>query len=142
MADRYNLQRFVDAQERVADTVTRELREGQKRSHWMWYVFPQVHGLGHSMMAQSYAIRSLGEAKAYLEHPVLGKRLVEWTRIVCDLEGTSAEEIFGYPDYLKFRSSMTLFSRVDGADPVFSEALEKYYGGEPDSKTLRILGVG
>jgi uncharacterized protein (DUF1810 family) len=141
MSDTYNLERFVEAQERVADQVTRELRDGQKRSHWMWFVFPQVHGLGHSPMAQRYAIRSLEEAKAYLEHPVLGRRLKDWTRIVVEVQGRSAEQIFGYPDYLKFRSCMTLFSRVPDADPVFSEALEKYYDGKPDDKTLRILGL-
>ena len=139
--DEFNLERFVEAQEGVADTVTRELRAGRKRSHWMWFVFPQVHGLGRSAMAQRYAIRSLEEAQAYLEHPVLGPRLREWTQLVVNVEGSSAQDIFGYPDYLKFRSSMTLFSRVPGADPVFEKALDKFYGGKPDSKTLDILGV-
>lgn len=140
-SDPFNLNRFVEAQERVADAVTRELRAGRKQSHWMWFVFPQVRGLGSSPTAQRYAIGSLDEASAYLAHPVLGPRLREWTQIVLAVEGRSAEEVFGYPDYLKFRSSMTLFSRVPGADPVFTKALEKYYGGEPDRKTLDILGV-
>jgi uncharacterized protein (DUF1810 family) len=139
--DPFDLQRFVDAQEKDVGAVTEELRQGRKRSHWMWYVFPQVHGLGRSLMAQRYAIRSLDEAKAYLEHPVLGKRLKDWTQLVLDVEGKSAREIFGSPDDLKFRSSMTLFSRVDETDPIFAHALDKYYGGKPDDKTLRILGV-
>ncbi len=141
MSHEYNLQRFVDAQERVVDAVTRELRDGAKRSHWMWFVFPQIKGLGRSSTAQHYAIGSLDEAKAYLEHPVLGKRLREWTQILLNLEGPSAEQIFGYPDYLKFRSSMTLFSRVPGAPDLFQRALDKYYGGKPDGATLRILGL-
>ena len=140
-SDPYNLGRFVEAQDRVADEVTRELRAGRKQSHWMWFVFPQIRGLGSSPTAQRYAIGSLDEATAYLEHPVLGARLREWTELVLEVEGRSAEEIFGYPDYLKFRSSMTLFSRVPGADPVFARALEKYYGGKPDARTLDILGV-
>jgi uncharacterized protein (DUF1810 family) len=141
MKDPHNLQRFVEAQEGVKDAVRRELAEGAKRSHWMWFVFPQVHGLGMTMMAQRYAIRSLDEAKAYLEHPVLGKRLREWTELLLQLEGKSAQEIFGYPDYLKFRSSMTLFAQVAKQGSVFERALEKYYDGEPDGKTLSILGI-
>mgnify|MGYP006298483751 CR=1 FL=1 len=137
--DRFNLQRFVQAQDGVAAAVERELAEGNKRTHWMWFVFPQVIGLGHSPMAQRYALRSLEEAAAFLAHPVLGDRLRRWTQLVLNVQGLSAEDIFGYPDYLNFRSSMTLFSRVSGADPVFAQALEKYYGGEPDEKTLRIL---
>jgi uncharacterized protein (DUF1810 family) len=140
-SDQFNLNRFIEAQDRVADAVTRELRAGRKQSHWMWFVFPQIRGLGSSPTAQRYAIGSLDEAAAYLEHPVLGARLREWSETVLAVEGQSAEEIFGYPDYLKFRSSMTLFSRVPGADPVFQKALEKYYGGKPDHKTLDILGV-
>ncbi len=108
----------------------------------MWFVFPQVRGLGSSSTARRYAIGSLDEASAFLAHPVLGRRLREWTQIVLEVEGRSAEEIFGYPDYLKFRSSMTLFSRVPEADAVFERALEKYYGGKPDRTTLDILGVG
>ena len=141
MKDPHNLQRFVEAQENVKDAVSRELAEGEKRSHWMWFVFPQVQGLGMSMMAQRYAIRSLEEARAYLDHPVLGERLREWTRLVLKVEGKSAKGIFGYPDYLKFRSSMTLFAQVAEEGSLFQKALEKYYGGEPDTKTLSILGI-
>jgi uncharacterized protein (DUF1810 family) len=139
--DTFNLQRFLDAQDRVVDTVTRELQDGSKRSHWMWFVFPQIRGLGHSSTAQHYALASLEEAEAYLNHPTLGERLVDWTKTVVGVQGKSAEQIFGYPDYLKFRSCMTLFSRVPGAPSVFQEALDKYYDGKPDQATLRILGI-
>jgi uncharacterized protein (DUF1810 family) len=140
--DSFNLQRFLDAQDRVVDAVNRELQDGSKRSHWMWFVFPQIRGLGHSSTAQHYAIGSLEEAEAYLSHPTLGSRLVDWTKMVREVEGRSAEQIFGYPDYLKFRSCMTLFSRVPGAPSVFQEALDTYYDGKPDQATLRILGTG
>lgn len=140
MSDPYDLHRFVEAQDGVVKAVERELSEGAKRSHWMWFVFPQIRGLGMSMMAQRYAIGSLKEARAYLAHPVLGERLRKWTRLVLQVEGKSAQEIFGYPDYLKFRSSMTLFSRVAEEGSVFHHALDKYYDGEPDRKTLSILG--
>ena len=142
MSDSHGLERFVEAQEGVKEAVDRELASGMKRSHWMWFVFPQIQGLGMSMMAQRYAINSLEEARAYLEHPVLGERLREWTRLVLNVEGKSAKEIFGYPDYLKFRSCMTLFSQVAGAGSVFHRALDKFYDGEPDQKTLSILGIG
>jgi uncharacterized protein (DUF1810 family) len=141
MSDSYNLQRFVEAQDGVKEAVDRELASGRKRSHWMWFVFPQIQGLGMSVMAQRYAINSLEEARAYLEHPVLGERLREWTRLVLNVEGKSANEIFGYPDYLKFRSCMTLFSQVAEAGSVFEQALDKFYDGEPDRKTLSILGI-
>lgn len=141
MNDRFNLQRFLDAQEPVAYRVTAELTSGRKTSHWMWFVFPQVKGLGRSSTAERFAIGSLAEAEAYHDHPVLGRRLREWTEIVVGLDGVSAEDIFGFPDYLKFRSSMTLFSRVENADPTFGKALEKYYRGKPDAKTLSILGT-
>lgn len=109
MADVYNLHRFLEAQERVYHTVLDELRAGRKSSHWIWFVFPQIKGLGHSGMAQKFAITSLDEAKAYLQHSVLGPRFRECTQLVLDVEGRSAEEIFGHPDHLKFRSCMTLF---------------------------------
>lgn len=140
MRDAYDLDRFVKAQEGIVERVGRELSQGSKRSHWMWYVFPQIRGLGQSMMAQQYAIGSLEEAEAYLAHPVLGRRLREWTDLVLKVRGKSAEEIFGYPDYLKFRSSMTLFSFVSEERSPFHQALETYYDGRPDEKTLRILG--
>ncbi|KVZ93180.1 DUF1810 domain-containing protein [Burkholderia ubonensis] len=136
MDDPYDLQRFVDAQDPVYAQVCDELRSGRKRSHWMWFVFPQIEGLGDSVMAQRYAIASLREADAYLRHPVLGKRLRECTRLVNHVDGRSIQEIFGYPDYLKFRSSVTLFAHATSDNAVFVEALEKYYGGEADHSTL------
>jgi uncharacterized protein (DUF1810 family) len=141
MNDPYDLKRFLEAQEGMVETVGRELEAGNKRSHWMWFVFPQIRGLGRSLTAQRYAMSGLDEAKAYLEHPVLGGRLREWTEILLKVEGRTAEQIFGYPDYLKFRSSMTLFSRVAEPGSVFARALDKYYGGTPDGKTLDILGL-
>ncbi|HBH81499.1 MAG TPA: DUF1810 domain-containing protein, partial [Nitrospira sp.] len=109
MSAAYNLHRFLTAQAPTYNTVLAELRAGRKSSHWIWFIFPQIAGLGHSAMAQQFAIGSLDEAKAYLQHPVLGPRLRECAQLVLDVEGRSAEEIFGYPDYLKFRSCMTLF---------------------------------
>jgi uncharacterized protein (DUF1810 family) len=139
--DPYDLHRFVEAQESVIETAKRELRSGRKRSHWMWFVFPQFAGLGRSEMSKRYAISSRGEADAYLNHPVLGRRLRDCTEIVNGIDGRSATEIFGSPDDLKFRSSMTLFDAVaDGPTP-FATALERYYD-EPDPKTLRLLGDG
>lgn len=136
--DSFNLFRFVIAQEDVIDEVYAELAAGEKRGHWMWFVFPQIAGLGFSFMAQRYAIQSLEEAKAYLEHPVLGQRLVQCTQTVLAVEAKTADQIFGWPDVLKFRSCMTLFSAVlESKDNVFQQALEKYYGGEPDMKTLQ-----
>lgn len=139
MTDEYNLQRFLDAQERVYDTVLAELRAGRKASHWIWFIFPQLAGLGRSSMAQQFALTSLDEAKAYLQHPVLGSRLRECTQVVLDVEGRSAEEIFGYPDYLKFRSCMTLFSTASTDNALFKAALLKYFHGKPDQLTLDLL---
>ncbi|QDZ29376.1 DUF1810 domain-containing protein [Noviherbaspirillum sp. UKPF54] len=136
MHDQYHLQRFVDAQQPVYDDVRAELRAGRKRSHWMWFIFPQIAGLGHSAMAQRYAISSLDEARAYLAHPVLGPRLRECSAIVAALEGRSADAIFPYPDDLKFHSSMTLFAQAEGGDSAFDACLRKYFGGEPDRATL------
>jgi len=130
-----HLSHFVDAQAPVFDRVQDELRTGAKRSHWMWFVFPQIEGLGFSVMAQRYAISSLEEAKAYLAHPVLGPRLRECTQLALDVEGKSAHAIFGSPDDLKFRSCMTLFDRAAPGD-VFAAALAKYFGGEADPATL------
>jgi len=138
-ADPHDLQRFVEAQESVIGTVKRELRSGQKRSHWMWFVFPQIAGLGRSEMAQRFAIASRAEADAYLRHPTLGARLRECTAIVDDLEGRSANDIFGSPDDLKFRSSMTLFETVADDPTPFATALERYYDGDRDQKTLDLL---
>ncbi|BCQ25512.1 DUF1810 family protein [Caballeronia sp. NK8] len=139
MSDPYDLQRFVDAQKSVIDEVRAELRAGRKRTHWMWFVFPQIAGLGHSAMAQHYAISSLDEARAYLVHPVLGARLVELTRIVDGLEGRSVGEIFGYPDDMKFHSSMTLFAHIADTPDVFLDALRHYFAGRPDDATLARL---
>lgn len=137
--DPHNLRRFVEAQDSVIDAVKRELRAGRKRSHWMWFVFPQMDGLGSSRMARRYAISSRAEAEAYLAHPILGPRLRECTELVNDVEGRSANEIFGSPDDLKFRSSMTLFDAVADDPTPFRTALEAYYDGDPDPKTIELL---
>ncbi|HEV2272451.1 MAG TPA: DUF1810 domain-containing protein [Steroidobacteraceae bacterium] len=131
-----SLEHFVQAQEPVIDQVLAELRAGRKTSHWMWFVFPQIQGLGHSPTAQRFAIASRDEAAAYLQHPVLGPRLRECTRLVNEIQRRSIEEIFGYPDYLKFRSSMTLFAHAAADNQVFVAALDKYFGGEYDPLTL------
>ena len=135
--DPYNLSRFVDAQNPVFERVCEELRDGEKRSHWMWFIFPQIQGLGHSPMAERFAISSREEAAAYSEHPILGPRLWECTRLVNLVEGRTVSEIFGFPDDLKFHSSMTLFAAVGGENGVFLEALRKYFAGKQDEKTLR-----
>ncbi len=139
MQDPFNLRRFDDAQRPAIDRVLAELRAGQKRSHWMWYVFPQISGLGSSPMAQKFAISSLAEASAYLEHPVLGPRLRECTGLVNAVEGRSIEAVFGYPDHLKFHSSMTLFARTAPHEPVFQAALQKFFAGRLDQLTLAQL---
>jgi uncharacterized protein (DUF1810 family) len=139
MDDPYDLQRFVDAQNPVYADVREELAAGRKRSHWMWFVFPQISGLGSSAMARRFAISSLPEAEAYMRHPVLGQRLRETARLVNLVPDRSIEDIFGYPDYLKFRSSMTLFARATSDNEVFVEALRKYFDGEADPDTLRLL---
>ena len=139
MSDPYDLQRFVDAQESVIDDVRAELAAGRKRTHWMWFVFPQIAGLGHSAMAQHYAISSRDEARAFLAHPVLGTRLVELTRIVNGVQGRSVSDIFGYPDDMKFHSSMTLFAHTADDADVFNEALRRYFEGRADEATLSRL---
>jgi len=131
--------RFVQAQDAVYERVRRELREGRKRGHWMWFVFPQLSGLGFSAMAQRYAIATLGEAAAYLEHPILGPRLIECSELVNQVEARTINEIFGSPDDLKFHSSMTLFASIPDAPPVFDAALAKYFGGAPDRMTAKML---
>lgn len=136
MSDPYNLQRFVDAQEPVYDTVLAELRAGRKRTHWIWFIFPQIAGLGRSDMAQRFAISSLDEARAYLAHPVLGPRLRDCTRLVADIDGSPIDRIFWYPDDMKFQSSMTLFAQATPDNAVFVECLDKYFDGEPDQATL------
>ena len=136
MSDPFKLERFVDAQRKVFDHVRSELLRGEKEGHWMWFVFPQIKGLGSSWMAQAYAISSRAEAKAYLAHPILGPRLIECTELVNAVGGRSIEQIFGSVDTLKFRSSMTLFREVAPNCDAFSAALNKYFGGSPDPLTL------
>ena len=138
MDDPHDLQRFVDAQAGVFERALAELSTGAKRSHWMWFIFPQVAGLGFSAMAQRYAIGSKLEAEAYLAHPLLGPRLIACARAVLAVEGRSAHQIFGSPDDLKLRSSMTLFAAV-AEGGIFAEALRKYFGGRPDEATLKAL---
>lgn len=140
MPDPFQLSRFVTAQEGVYEEALREIHQGRKTSHWMWFIFPQLDGLGRSPMAQRYAIQSLAEARAYLEHPVLGPRLRECVRALLDVKGRSASEIFGSPDDLKLRSSLTLFARAARAPSVFADALTAYFDGVPDERTLALLG--
>ncbi|HET7051749.1 MAG TPA: DUF1810 domain-containing protein [Solirubrobacteraceae bacterium] len=141
MDDPYGLQRFVAAQDEAGtyDVALQELRAGRKRSHWMWFVFPQIAGLGQSSTSRRYAISSLDEARAYIEHPVLGPRLQECARALAERTGSSAGDIFGGIDAIKLRSSMTLFHRADPNNPLFSEVLDRYFGGEPDAATDRLL---
>jgi uncharacterized protein (DUF1810 family) len=136
--DPFDLQRFVDAQDKVFDDVRAELRAGRKRSHWIWFVFPQIEGLGVSPTSQFYALKSLAEAEAYLTHPVLGPRLRECVALVSAARG-SLQEIFGEPDATKFRSSMTLFDLVATTDTIFADALKKFCGGKSDPATLARL---
>ena len=139
MDDPYDLQRFVDAQDGVYEQACDELAAGRKTSHWMWFVFPQLRGLGHSGMATKYGIASLDEARAYLAHPLLGPRLQECVRLALRIEGRTINEIFGSPDDLKFRSCMTLFQRAAPEEPLFADALRKYFTGTPDARTLELL---
>ncbi len=141
MADPFNLQRFVTAQAPVIDIVRDELTAGAKRTHWMWYVFPQIAGLGTSAMSQTYAISGRAEAQAYLAHPMLGAHLRDCTVLVLGHEGRSALQIFGQIDAAKFRSCMTLFGTVSG-ETVFQQALDKYFNGAPDEATLAQLNKG
>jgi uncharacterized protein (DUF1810 family) len=137
--DPYNLQRFLRAQNPVFEQVCSELRVGCKVGHWMWFIFPQIEGLGHSLMASKFAIFSRDEAEAYLSHSILGPRLRECTRLVNAIEERSINQIFGYPDDMKFRSSMTLFAHVTSANQLFKDALQKYFGGASDPRTLERL---
>jgi len=139
-SDPYDLNRFISAQEGVYDRALAELRGGLKRSHWMWYIFPQIEGLGNSPTTRLYSIKSLEEARQYLAHPVLGARLVECAEAVLAVQGQSASDIFGHPDDWKLQSSMTLFGLVSGPGSVFESVLDKYYQGKQDSRTLRIVG--
>ena len=139
MDDPHDLHRFVAAQAPVYATVTAELAAGRKRTHWMWFIFPQLRGLGQSAMAQRYGIASRAEADAYLRHPLLGPRLVECAGLVRDAPGASAEAIMGGIDAVKLRSCMTLFAALDDTDPVFGAVLDRFYGGVPDPRTLDLL---
>ncbi len=139
MSEPFDLHRFVTAQEPVLAAVFQELSEGQKRSHWMWFVFPHLAGLGHSATARRYAISSLGEAQAYLQHPILGQRLIECAELINKVEHRSARQIFGSPDDLKFHSSMTLFALAAPEAPAFRHALTKYFDGAKDRLTIETL---
>lgn len=134
-----SLQRFEDAHRQNYETALAEIRRGRKTSHWMWYIFPQLKGLGYSLTAQYYSIENLAEAEIFLAHPVLGAHLVEISRALLALETNNADLVFGYPDNLKLRSSMTLFAQVREADPVFSQVLDKFFEGKPDQRTLELL---
>lgn len=137
--DSHDLARFLAAQEPVYEVALAELRAGRKRSHWMWFIFPQLLGLGRSSIARYYGITGPGEAAAYLAHPVLGARLLECTQAVLQHPETSIDAIFGYPDTLKFRSCMTLFATVAGSGSLFDKALQAFFEGEPDEETLQLI---
>ena len=139
-SDPWNLGRFVEAQERDYSRALSEIRQGRKRSHWIWYVFPQLAGLGYSHNARFYGLSGAEEAQAYLDHPVLGARLTEISQALLEVEGRTAHDILGSPDDLKVRSCATLFATVAPAGSVFQQVLDQYYGGEADSKTLELLG--
>lgn len=140
-ADPYDLDRFVQAQQGDYDRALSEVRSGRKRSHWMWYIFPQFDGLGFSPTSKRYAIKSIAEAKAYLNHPLLGPRLIECVEAVLGVEGRSAHEIFGSPDDMKLKSCATLFAYVSPEGSVFDQLLDKFFQGDRDSKTLRLLDM-
>ena len=137
--EEFDLSRYIDAQEGVYGSALAELRKGKKQGHWMWFIFPQIAGLGRSVMSRRYAIASLDEARAYLKHKVLGPRLEECCRAIMELQGKSAREIFGETDEMKLRSSATLFAEASGPGSVFHEILQKYFNGERDSKSLDLL---
>ncbi len=139
--DPFHLARFLDAQAATYDRALAELRNGRKRSHWMWFIFPQLDGLGTSSTAKYYAIRGLDETRAYREHPILGPRLVACAQAILDLEGRSAHQVFGTPDDLKLRSCATLFQQISPPDSVFARLLETFFSGKSDLRTLQLLGV-
>ena len=139
--DGSSLEKFVSAQKRDYATALQEIRNGRKRSHWIWYIFPQIQGLGMSSTAQFYGIKDLEEAKDYMEHPVLGPRLIEISEALLGLESSNPGAVMGFPDDLKLCSSMTLFELAAPEEKVFSKVLEKFYGGRRDELTLRILGI-
>jgi uncharacterized protein (DUF1810 family) len=139
--DPHDLIRFVDAQNGDYEQALAEIRNGRKRSHWIWYIFPQIDGLGFSSMSRRYSLKSAAEARAYLDHPVLGKRLVEISEAALAVDGRSAHEIFGSPDDLKLKSCATLFATVSPPDSVFALLLDKYFQGERDARTLQLIGM-
>ena len=139
--DSYHLDRFVQAQDRTYESALTEIRNGRKRSHWMWFIFPQFEGLGSSAQSVFFSIKSTAEAKAYLAHPLLGPRLIECAGAVLAIDGRSAIDIFGSPDDMKLRSSATLFARASPDGSVFHRILDKYFGGRADEKTLRLVGA-
>jgi uncharacterized protein (DUF1810 family) len=139
--DSYDLNRFVQAQAHDHERALCEIRQGHKRSHWMWYIFPQIAGLGQSAMSQRYSIKSLAEARAYLEHPVLGPRLTQCVEALLTLQDRSADDIFGFPDEKKLRSCATLFAAISESESVFHQLLAKYFNGEQDPMTLRLLSA-
>ena len=136
----FNLNRFVTAQEKLYETVVAELRNGNKQTHWMWFIFPQIDGLGTSSFAKLYAIKSISEAKAYFNHPVLGSRLLECSNIMLSIKNKSANDSLGFPDCVKLQSCMTLFSIIFPLEKVFTEVLTKYYTNEKDNRTIQLLG--
>ena len=134
-----NLNRFLDAQKSSYETALSEIKNGKKRSHWMWYVFPQIQGLGFSETSKFYAIKDVSEAEAYLKHPVLGARLIEISQIAAELASNNATQVFGSPDDMKLKSSMTLFAALNQTDPVFQSVLDKFFGGRKDGQTLQLI---
>jgi uncharacterized protein (DUF1810 family) len=141
MSNNYNLERFIDAQRTDYAIALSEIKGGRKESHWMWYIFPQLLGLGYTSTSISYSLKNLDEAAAYLRHEVLGKRLVEISNALLALETNDAHEVFGSPDDIKLKSSMTLFALVPGADKVFQSVLNKFFDGKQDEKTLQLLNA-
>ena len=139
MEPNHHLQRFIDAQKQDYATALDEIKNGRKRSHWMWYIFPQIQGLGFSSTSQHYAISGLQEAAAYLNHPILGQRIIEISKVLVQLDSSNASQVFGSPDDMKLKSSMSLFASVPNADAVFQQVLDKFFQGNKDQKTLSIL---
>ena len=138
----YDLNRFISAQRGSYDEALREIRNGRKNGHWMWYIFPQLSGLGMSATSLYYGVRGIGEARAYMADPILGQRLIEISEALLDIETNDPRQVFWYPDDMKLRSCMTLFSVAAPDCPVFGQVLDKYFGGVPDGRTLSMLGVG
>lgn len=136
-----DLNRFLEAQERDFETAFSEIRSGRKHSHWMWYIFPQIAGLGFSSTSKFYAIKDVSEAEDFLKHPILGERLLKISNALLDINGKTAHEIFGSPDDTKLKSSMTLFGALDESDPVFRRVLDKYFDGDQDRRTLDLIGA-